>query len=66
MIKARVRLRVYFFQTVLELVFTNVYQNVFKLFSMEQHSLNIVNNCLNTKIYSYLERHLVGKALIHM
>jgi hypothetical protein len=55
MIKARVRLRVYFFQTVLALVFTNVYQNVFKLFSMEHHSLKIVNNCLNAKIYSYLE-----------
>ncbi len=22
---------------------------------MEQHTLNIVNNCLNTNIYSYLE-----------
>jgi hypothetical protein len=26
-----------------------------EIFGMEQHTLKIVNNCLNTNIYSYLE-----------
>ncbi len=29
--------------------------NGIDLFSMEQHALKNVNNCLNTNIYSYLE-----------
>jgi hypothetical protein len=28
---------------------------VMTLFSMEQHTLKNVNNCMNTSIYSYLE-----------
>jgi hypothetical protein len=34
------------------LVFTGAY---FDLNQIEQHALKIVNNCLNTNIYSYLE-----------
>ncbi len=33
---------------------------------MEQHALKIVNNCLNTNIYSHLKRHLVVKDVIYI